>query len=225
MQQLDSYNTTISTFHEDKDAMKKPALLHRISKRVFDLFFSFVGIILISPVFIAVLILQWITTPGTPFFRQERIGKGGKPFYIIKFRTMELDAEANGPQLVNIENSNRFTQCGQFLRKHHLDELPQLWNVLVGEMSFVGYRPERAFYIKQIMERDQRYAWLYITRPGITSEAAIYNGYTDTIDKMLRRLEMDLDYQKRLSLWTDVKVILATAAVFFTGRQDASKNS
>ena len=222
MQQLDSYNTTISTFHEDKDAMKKPALLHRISKRVFDLFFSFVGIILISPVFIAVLILQWITTPGTPFFRQERIGKGGKPFYIIKFRTMELDAEANGPQLVNIENSNRFTQ---FLRKHHLDELPQLWNVLVGEMSFVGYRPERAFYIKQIMERDQRYAWLYITRPGITSEAAIYNGYTDTIDKMLRRLEMDLDYQKRLSLWTDVKIILATAAVFFTGRQDASKNS
>lgn len=225
MQQLDSYNTTISTFHEDKDAMKKPALLHRISKRVFDLFFSFVGIILISPVFIAVLILQWITTPGTPFFRQERIGKGGKPFYIIKFRTMELDAEVNGPQLVNIENSNRFTQCGQFLRKHHLDELPQLWNVLVGEMSFVGYRPERAFYIKQIMERDQRYAWLYITRPGITSEAAIYNGYTDTIDKMLRRLEMDLDYQKRLSLWTDVKIILATAAVFFTGRQDASKNS
>lgn len=225
MQQLDNYNTTISTFHEDKDAMKKPALLHRISKRVFDLFFSFVGIILISPVFIAVLILQWITTPGTPFFRQERIGKGGKPFYIIKFRTMELDAEANGPQLVNIENSNRFTQCGQFLRKHHLDELPQLWNVLVGEMSFVGYRPERAFYIKQIMERDQRYAWLYITRPGITSEAAIYNGYTDTIDKMLRRLEMDLDYQKRLSLWTDVKIILATAAVFFTGRQDASKNS
>lgn len=225
MQQLDSYNTTISTFHEDKDAMKKPALLHRISKRVFDLFFSFVGIILISPVFIAVLILQWITTPGTPFFRQERIGKGGKPFYIIKFRTMELDAEVNGPQLVNIENSNRFTRCGQFLRKHHLDELPQLWNVLIGEMSFVGYRPERAFYIKQIMERDQRYAWLYITRPGITSEAAIYNGYTDTIDKMLRRLEMDLDYQKRLSLWTDVKIILATAAVFFTGRQDASKNS
>ena len=213
MQQLDSYNTTISTFHEDKDAMKKPALLHRISKRVFDLFFSFVGIILISPVIIAVLILQWITTPGTPFFRQERIGKGGKPFYIIKFRTKELDAEANGPQLVNIENSNRFTRCGQ------------LWNVLVGEMSFVGYRPERAFYIKQIMERDQRYAWLYITRPGITSEAAIYNGYTDTIDKMLRRLEMDLDYQKRLSLWTDVKIIIATAAVFFTGRQDASKNS
>ncbi|EKX88296.1 sugar transferase [Alloprevotella sp. oral taxon 473] len=75
------------------------------------------------------------------------------------------------------------------------------------------------------MERDQRYAWLYITRPGITSEAAIYNGYTDTIDKMLRRLEMDLDYQKRLSLWTDVKIIIATAAVFFTGRQDASKNS
>ena len=106
-----------------------------------------------------------------------------------------------------------------------MDELPQLWNVLVGEMSFVGYRPERAYFIKQIMERDNRYALLYTTRPGITSEAAIYNGYTDTIDKMLRRLEMDLDYQNRLSLWTDLKIIFATAVVFFTGRQDASQNS
>ena len=185
--------------------------------------FSFVGIVIISPIFLAVLILQWLTTPGTPFFRQERIGKGGKPFHIIKFRTMELNAEADGPQLVNINNSTRFTRCGQFLRKHHLDELPQLWNVLIGDMSFVGYRPERVFFIKQIMERDNRYALLYVTRPGITSEAAIYNGYTDTIEKMLRRLEMDLDYQNRLSLWTDLKIIFTTAVVLFTGRQDASQ--
>ena len=204
--------------------MKKPFLLHRVSKRLFDMFFSFVGIVIISPIFLAVLILQWLTTPGTPFFRQERIGKGGKPFHIITFRTMELNAEADGPQLVNINNSTRFTRCGQFLRKHHLDELPQLWNVLIGDMSFVGYRPERVFFIKQIMERDNRYALLYVTRPGITSEAAIYNGYTDTIDKMLRRLEMDLDYQNRLSLWTDLKIIFTTAVVLFTGRQDASQN-
>ena len=188
------------------------------------MFFSFVGIVIISPIFLAVLILQWLTTSGTPFFRQERIGKGGKPFHIIKFRTMELNAEADGPQLVNINNSTRFTRCGQFLRKHHLDELPQLWNVLIGDMSFVGYRPERVFFIKQIMERDNRYALLYVTRPGITSEAAIYNGYTDTIEKMLRRLEMDLDYQNRLSLWTDLKIIFTTAVVLFTGRQDASQN-
>lgn len=225
MQQHHNSKNADSICHEYRDAMKKPLFLHRVSKRLFDLLFSFVGIVFISPIFLAVLILQWVTTPGTPFFRQERIGKGGKPFHIIKFRTMELNAEVDGPQLVNITNSNRFTRCGQFLRKHHLDELPQLWNVLIGDMSFVGYRPERPFFIKQIMERDNRYALLYATRPGITSEAAIYNGYTDTIEKMLRRLEMDLDYQSRLSLWTDLKIIFATAVVFFTGRQDASQNS
>ena len=93
---------------------------------------------------------------------------------------MQLDAESDGPQLVNIQNSSRFTRCGQFLRKHHLDELPQLWNVLIGDMSFVGYRPERAFFHQPNYGKDQRYAMLFAIRPGITSEAAIYNGYTDT---------------------------------------------
>ena len=205
--------------------MKKPALFHRFIKRLFDLLLSFTGIVLIFPIFILVLLLQWCTTPGTAFFRQERIGKDGKPFHIIKFRTMQLDAESDGPQLVNIKNSSRFTRCGQFLRKHHLDELPQLWNVLIGDMSFVGYRPERAFFINQIMEKDQRYAMLFAIRPGITSEAAIYNGYTDTMDKMLRRLELDIDYLNHFSVWTDIKIILLTAFVFFSGRQDASQNS
>ena len=104
------------------------------------------------------LILQWITTPGTPFFKQERIGKGGKPFHIIKFRTMELNAEADGPQLVNTTNFHSLHTLRAIFAKTSLDELPQLWNVLVGEMSFVGYRPERAYFIKQIMERDNRYA-------------------------------------------------------------------
>ena len=120
MQQHHSSKTSDSICHEVRDTMKKPLLLHRVSKRLFDLFFSFVGIVIISPIFLAVLILQWLTTSGTPFFRQERIGKGGKPFHIIKFRTIELNAEADGPQLVNINNSTRFTRCGQFLRKHHL---------------------------------------------------------------------------------------------------------
>lgn len=204
--------------------MKKPALFHRISKRLFDLLFSFIGIVLISPLFISVLLLQWLTTPGTPFFRQERIGKGGKPFHIIKFRTLELNSEHDGPHLVNINNSHRFTRCGQFLRKHHLDELPQLWNVLVGDMSFVGYRPERAFFIEKIMERDARYEQLYSTRPGITSEAALYNGYTDTMEKMLRRLEMDLNYLEKLSLTTDLKIIFETAVIFFKGKQDAANS-
>ena len=202
--------------------MKKPALFHRFIKRLFDLLLSFTGIVLISPIFILVLLLQWCTTPGTAFFRQERIGKGGKPFHIIKFRTMQLDAESDGPQLVNIQNSSRFTRCGQFLRKHHLDELPQLWNVLIGDMSFVGYRPERAFFINQIMEKDQRYAMLFVIRPGITSEAAIYNGYTDTMDKMLRRLEMDIDYMKRVSLKTDIIIIFKSIYMLMSGKQYAN---
>ena len=202
--------------------MKKPALFHRFIKRLFDLLLSFTGIVLISPIFILVLLLQWCTTPGTAFFRQERIGKDGKPFHIIKFRTMQLDAESDGPQLVNIQNSSRFTRCGQFLRKHHLDELPQLWNVLIGDMSFVGYRPERAFFINQIMEKDQRYAMLFAIRPGITSEAAIYNGYTDTMEKMLRRLEMDIDYMKRVSLKTDIIIIFKSIYMLMSGKQYAN---
>ena len=225
MQQHNSFPPSASIDKKDRYAMKKPALLHRFIKRLLDLLLSFTGIVLISPIFIFVLLLQWCTTPGTAFFRQERIGKDGKPFHIIKFRTMQLDAESDGPQLVNIQNSSRFTRCGQFLRKHHLDELPQLWNVLVGDMSFVGYRPERAFFINQIMEKDERYAMLFAIRPGITSKAAIYNGYTDTMEKMLRRLEIDIDYLNHFSVWTDIKIILLTAFVFFSGKQDASQNS
>ena len=222
MQQHNSYPTTASIDNEDRYAMKKPALLHRVIKRLLDLLLSFTGIVLISPIFILVLLLQWCTTPGTAFFRQERIGKDGKPFHIIKFRTMELDAESEGPQLVNIQNSSRFTRFGQFLRKHHLDELPQLWNVLIGDMSFVGYRPERAFFINQIMEKDQRYAMLFAIRPGITSEAAIYNGYTDTMEKMLRRLEMDIDYMKRVSLKTDIIIIFKSIYMLMSGKQYAN---
>ena len=222
MQQHNSYPTTASIDKKDRYSMKKPALFHRFIKRLLDLLLSFTGIVLISPIFIVVLLLQWCTTPGTAFFRQERIGKDGKPFHIIKFRTMQLDAESDGPRLVNIQNSSRFTRCGQFLRKHHLDELPQLWNVLIGDMSFVGYRPERAFFINQIMEKDQRYTMLFAIRPGITSEAAIYNGYTDTMEKMLRRLEMDIDYMKRVSLKTDIIIIFKSIYMLMSGKQYAN---
>ena len=143
-------------------------------------------------------------------FRQERIGKDGRPFLILKFRTMCQDAEENGPQLTQIKDTTRCTPIGGFLRRHHLDELPQLWNVLVGDMSFVGYRPERQYFIDQILARDARYSQLYAMRPGITSEAAIYNGYTDTVEKMLRRLEMDLDYMQHASVARDVSIIAQT---------------
>ncbi len=142
---------------------------------------------------------------GPAIFRQERIGRFGRPFNIYKFRSMTVDAEKNGPQLCSHKKDERLTRIGKFLRKHHLDELPQLWNVLCGDMSFIGPRPERKFYIDQIMERDPRYKNLYQIRPGVTSYATLYNGYTDTMEKMLRRLDMDLYYLEHRSWWFDAK--------------------
>ena len=123
---------------------------------------------------------------------------------------MQEDAEKNGPELFQHERDHRLTSIGKFLRTHHLDELPQLWNVLVGDMSFVGPRPERKFYIDQIIQHDERYTFLYQVRPGVTSYATLYNGYTDTMDKMLRRLELDLYYLRKRSWWFDIKILINT---------------
>ena len=147
---------------------------------------------------------------GPAIFRQERIGRFGRPFYIYKFRSMIVDAEKNGPQLFGHAQDKRLTKNGKFLRDHHLDELPQLWNVLKGDMAFIGPRPERKFYIDQIMERDPRYIFLYQIRPGVTSYATLYNGYTDTMEKMLRRLELDLYYLEHRSWWFDAKILVKT---------------
>ena len=153
---------------------------------------------------------------GSVIYRQERIGLNGKAFNILKFRTMIECAEKNGPQL-EIANDPRLTIVGKFLRKHHLDELPQLFNVLTGDMSLVGYRPERQFFIEQIMEKDSRYECLYQMRPGLTSEATLYNGYTNSIEKMLERLNMDLRYLERGTLKTDLKIIFSTIKLIVLG--------
>ena len=150
-----------------------------------------------------------LSSRGPVIYRQERIGLYGLPFNIYKFRTMVVDAEENGPELA-CKGDNRLTKFGKFLREHHLDELPQLWNVFKGDMAFIGPRPEREYYIKQIMERDPRYVYLYQIRPGVTSYATLYNGYTDTIEKMLRRLELDLYYLEHRSWWLDVKILAKT---------------
>ena len=148
---------------------------------------------------------------GLPvIYKQERIGLHGKPFYIYKFRSMRIDAEKDGPDLLEIKGDPRLTKVGRFLRAHHLDELPQLWNVFKGDMSFIGPRPERKFYIDQIMERDPRYRYLYQIRPGVTSYATLYNGYTDTVDKMLRRLRYDLFYLEHRSWLFDFKILVKT---------------
>lgn len=192
-----------------KDGMSS---FSRNSKRLFDMFSSMIVMIIFSPLFLVCWILVRREDGGPAIFKQERIGRFGKPFYIIKFRTMRLDAEAMGPQLSHGggEGDPRLTKIGKFLRAHHLDELPQLLNVFIGDMSFVGPRPERKFYIDQILEHDKRYEYLYQIRPGVTSYATFYNGYTDTMGKMLRRLEYDLYYLGHRSWIFDIKILLKT---------------
>lgn len=184
--------------------------LERDVKRIFDFIAAAIALILFSPLFIICYILIKKEDGGSVIFKQERIGRFGRPFYIYKFRSMQEDAEKNGPALFQHERDHRLTSVGKFLRTHHLDELPQLWNVLVGDMSFVGPRPERKFYIDQIIQHDDRYTFLYQVRPGVTSYATLYNGYTDTMDKMLRRLELDLYYLRKRSWWFDIKILINT---------------
>ncbi|MBR4919950.1 MAG: sugar transferase [Prevotella sp.] len=189
-------------------------------KRWFDFLFALICLILSSPLFLICYIVIRRDDPNGPvFYKQERIGRFGRPFIIYKFRSMVVNAEENGPELYNATEDKRLTKAGKFLRSHHLDELPQLLNVLKGEMSFVGPRPERKFYIDQIMKHDCRYKYLYQIRPGVTSYATLYNGYTDTMEKMLKRLEMDLDYLKRRSWWEDAKIMGLTVMHVAIGKK------
>ncbi len=197
--------------------MRNRTALH--VKRAIDLCGSACGLALLSPVLLAIYIGLKISSKGPAIFSQERIGLGGKPFRIYKFRTMVVNTEEDGiPQLAEA-NDERLTRFGKFLREHHLDELPQLWNVLCGDMSFVGYRPERQFFIEKIMELRPDYAELYSIRPGTTSMATLYNGYTNTMDKMIRRLDMDLEYLHNQSLWLDCKIMVKTFTSIAFGRK------
>ena len=168
------------------------------------------SLVVFAPLF-AVCCAAILLEDGRPvLFRQERIGCCGRPFFMYKFRSMRHGAEDDGPTLCQPDGDARLTRVGRFLRDHHLDELPQLWNVVRGDMAFIGPRPERKYFIDRIMERDPRYELLYRIRPGVTSYATLYNGYTDTMDKMLRRLELDLYYLEHHSLWMDTKILVMT---------------
>lgn len=187
-------------------------------KRLFDLFVAFLCLLFFSPLFLFCYIAIKREKNGPVIYKQERIGRFGRPFYIYKFRSMVVDAENGEPKLCNTDDDNRLTKAGRFLRAHHLDELPQFWNVFKGEMSFVGPRPERKFFIDQIMEQDSRYQYLYQIRPGITSMATLFNGYTDTMEKMLKRLEMDLYYLENRSWALDFKILGLTFAKIAFGK-------
>ena len=206
----------VSGFEGSHDAM---GCVQRTVKRLFDIVFSLAGMIILSPVYLVIAIMLKRQKNGPAIFSQERIGYRGKPFTIYKFRTMSSVIEENGPQLVAKCDATNSTRLERFLREHHLDELPQVWNVLKGDMSFVGPRPERRFYIDKIMANDPSYVLIYEMRPGLTSEATLYNGYTDTMEKMLIRLHMDTDYLKRRSLALDASIIAKTFISIVSGKK------
>lgn len=191
--------------------------VQRAVKRLFDIVFSMLGMLLVSPICLVIAIMLKRQKNGPVIFSQERIGYKGRPFVIYKFRTMSEPEKE--PQLVAKCADGQSTKTERFLREHHLDELPQLWNVLKGDMSFVGPRPERKYYIDKIMEHDPSYVLIYEMRPGLTSEATLYNGYTDTMEKMLVRLHMDTDYLKRRSLALDASIVAKTFFSIVSGKK------
>lgn len=187
-----------------------------IMKRIFDIFISIFGLICLSPLLLFLMLRVKMDSKGPIFFTQERLGKDAKTFRIIKFRTMRTDAEAEGPQLSSA-NDSRITKFGAIMRRYRLDELPQLLNVIKGEMSLVGPRPERAYYAKQILQQAPHYELIYQVRPGITSLGMAKFGYANTVEKMIERLDYDIIYLKQASLLMDIKILVFTIKPVLSG--------
>ena len=232
---LSAYNVNISTIPDAYDILVGQvkmssvfgALLLNVTpssmpdwqfstKRIMDIGISAVALVLLLPVYLILGILVKSTSKGPVFFTQERIGKNGKKFKIIKFRTMIQNAEKDGPQLSSSDD-NRITRVGKFLRKTRLDEFPQFWNVLVGDMSLVGPRPERQYYIDKISQKDPQYLFLHKVRPGITSWGQVKFGYAENVEQMIQRMKYDLLYIRNMSLALDLKIMFYTVAIIFKG--------
>lgn len=186
-------------------------------KRLSDIIFSGLALIVLSPVYAVISLMVKLDSPGPVFYRQERIGLHKRPFKIIKFRTMVDCAESDGPALSH-KNDPRITRTGAFLRKYRLDEIPQFWNVLKGEMSLVGPRPEREYFIDRIVERVPYYSLIHQVRPGVTSLGMVKYGYASNVDEMIERLAYDLIYIENVSLGVDLKILFHTVSTIAGGK-------
>lgn len=186
-------------------------------KRAFDIVASLLAMLFLSPIYLLLSVLVAVTSHGPVIYCQERIGLHGKPFRILKFRTMYLNSEPDTP-LLSRDNDPRITPVGHFMRKYRLDELPQMWNIFRGDMSIVGPRPERGYFIDQIVKEAPYYCLLYKIRPGLTSWGPIKVGYTDTIEKMVDRLNYDIMYMENMSIQLDLKILFFTIRVICDGK-------
>jgi len=187
-------------------------------KRAFDIACALLGLVFLSPLFAIIALQVKATSKGPVFYSQERVGLYGLRFRIYKFRTMVDDAESDGVPQLTLDDDPRITPVGHWLRKYRIDELPQLWNILKGDMSIVGPRPERPYFIEQIMAEAPYYCLLYKVRPGLTSWGPIRVGYTDTLEKMIERLNCDVVYVENMSLLLDMKILFYTMGVLLRGK-------
>ena len=187
-------------------------------KRLLDIVLSLIAIIILSPILLILCLAIKVDSKGPIIFKQKRVGKDKSHFNIYKFRTMRNDAEkGNVPQLSSTDDP-RVTRIGKFLRKYRLDETPQFWNVVKGDMSLVGPRPERRYFVDKIIERAPYFTLIYQVRPGITSLGMVKFGYATNIDEMITRTKYDIIYIENMSLLIDIKIIIYTIKTVFTGK-------